>query len=587
MTDSLREKISRVFKVTIIISSVLGLASIIIEHGFYVNNLQKELLHLTTIIVISVFVLYQSFSLFTVKNKLAYLKVRKYEFLLTFLILFEIILYFFDLSIIGWISRKLHVRNPALLYIVAVQAIVVLEIVLGALRYNKLLLGMRVDPARLFVFSFLITIILGTLFLMLPRATTSGHISLVDALFTSTSAVCVTGLSTLDTAVYFTRFGQSVILVLAQIGGLGLITFTTFFSLFLAGGLGLRETVQLNDILGETNFSTVTRILSKLIIITLLIEFIGAVILYFSISSSYNSFGEAAFSAVFHSVMAFCNAGFSIYSLNLYDPYIRDNYVFTTTVAILIMVGGIGFPTLINLFSSSFSGTVPQKLKNRISLQTKLIILVTILLLSLGTVLTYILEYNNSLKELTEFGKIHAAFFQSVTSRTAGFNTVDITQFSTSTTLLYFFLMFVGASPGGTGGGIKTTTFAIIFLGFWAFIRKSHNVHFGRRSIPSAVITRALLKTVFSFFIILTGIFFLTITESSRLLADLSFEAFSAFGTVGLSKALTPSLSHGGKIIIMVLMFIGRIGPLNFTFSLIKQKKDVKFDYPSENISTV
>ena len=246
------------------------------------------------------------------------------------------------MSIIRRIGLVLKFENVAVLYVAVIQLIVILEFFLGGLRYNKLLLQSKIHPARLFVLSFVFTIIIGALFLLLPKATTAPHqLSMINALFTSTSAVCVTGLITVDTAVYFSRFGQTIILILIQIGGLGLMTFTTFFALFLASGLGLRERFLLQDMLGEQNINKIGKVIAIIIFVTIGIEFVGAIALFQSIRPHTASFEEAAFNAIFHSVSAFCNAGFSIFTLNLMDPSIRYDYIYTTTISFLIIIGGI------------------------------------------------------------------------------------------------------------------------------------------------------------------------------------------------------------------------------------------------------
>jgi len=587
MRESTRNRINYYSKIIIVITGIIGVISVIIEYGFNLPEKYSSVLHYTAIGVVVFFIFYQFVQLSLKEKKLEYLKSRKIEFLITFLILLEFFLYLFGFSVVRRIGLALKFQNIALLYIIALQFIIIIEFFLGGLRYNSLILQSKIHPARLFVLSFIMTILIGALFLMLPKATVHQNITFMDALFTSTSAVCVTGLTVFDTATYFTRFGQTVILILIQIGGLGLVTFTTFFAIFLAGGLGLRERFMLQDLLGEQNVSQIGRIIAIVIFVTLGIELIGAVLLFQSISIYAKTFEEAVYISVFHSISAFCNAGFSVFSLNLMDPMIRNNYYFNTVISLLIIVGGLGYPTIINIFSKRIFASIPEKVKNRITLQTRMVILSTILLIILGAVLTYYCDYYHSLNNLNTAEKIFHSYFQSVSARTAGYNTVDISQFSVSTTLVYLFLMFVGASPGGTGGGIKTTTLMIIILSFWSFLRNDKNVNFGKRSINNLVVLRALLKGIFTLFIITLGVFLLTITDANKILLDISFEAFSAFGTVGLSRGITPLLSYAGKMVIITLMFIGRIGPLTFMFSIIKAKDKVDFDYPSEEISTV
>lgn len=572
--------LSVVLKVIIVITSFLGIASIIVEYGFRVNNEYRSVIHYISIAVVIIFFVYQLLQYFISTSKSDYLKTHKIESLLLLFIIAEIILSFFDFSIVEQIGIVLHFKDLAFLYVVFAQIFIVIGLIGGGLRYNKNILKTRLHPSRLFVLSFIITIVMGTLLLLLPAATVSGNINILDALFTSTSAVCVTGLITVDTATYFTTFGQVVILGLFQIGGLGLMTFTTFFALFLAGGMGIRETIMLHDLLDEENIGAITKVLSFLTITTFVVELIGAGILFLSVQGSYSSPAEAIFPSIFHSISAFCNAGFSVFTDNLMDESLKLNYLYSTVISFLIILGGIGFPTIMSFRKLKF--TSGQKVK--LPIQTKIVVYVTIALIIIGTIVIYIFESGHALNGLNPFEKVFAAYFQSVTSRTAGFNTINIGLLTAPTTLFFLFLMFVGASPGGTGGGIKTTTFAILFISIISILRDEKNVVVSNRRIRKALVLRALLKTFISICFISTGIFLLALTEKMDLL-DLSFEAFSAFGTVGLSRGITGSLSEFGKFWIILLMFIGRVGPLAFIFSMLKTKEAVNYDLPSENIS--
>lgn len=580
------EKLTRIFKNIIIVSAFLGLAAIIMEYGFRVSKDEIKILHYISVAVVFIYVFYQIFLIFTTKPLSRYFKTHKIESFLITLILLELILSIFNLSLVEKFGEFLHVKDIAFLYIVFAQVFFMIGIILGGLRINTKVLQSKIHPSRLFALSFLLTILIGAFLLMLPASTVSGHISFIDALFTSTSSVCVTGLITLDTATYFTTFGKIVIMILFQIGGLGLMTFTTFFSVFLSGGIGIRERILLHDLLDEENIGAITRILSFLTITTFLIELIGAGILYLSIQGQVADKSNAMFLSLFHSISAFCNAGFSLFTMNLMDPLVRSNYLFTTTISVLIILGGIGFPTIMSFINLRNKDIYGNRKNKRINIQTKIILGTTLGLIATGTVFTYFSEAAFSLKGLEGFSKLHAAYFQSVTSRTAGFNTVDFSLLSIPTTIFYIFLMFVGASPGGTGGGIKTTTFLVLLLSIFSIVRSENKVTVGGRTIPREVISRALIKTIMSLSFIFLGIFLLTFFENKNLL-DLTFESFSAFGTVGLSRGITGLLSAEGKIIITILMFVGRIGPLSFLFSLMRIKEKPEYDLPEENISTL
>jgi len=578
-----KNKILFIAKILVIIASILGLTAIILEYGFNISEQNTNILHIVSLSVIIIFFVYQSVNFFYSSNKKDYLKTHKVEVFLFSTILLEIILSLFNYSLIAQIGDFLSLKDVAFLYIVFAQLFIVLGFILGGLRFNQNILQLKIQPSRLFILSFLVTILVGSLLLMLPAATVYENISFIDAFFTSTSAVCVTGLITQDTATYFTTFGQVVIMLLFQIGGLGLMTFTTFFALFLSGGLGIKERILLHDILDEDNIGQITKVLSFLTISTFLLEAIGAAILFLSIHTQVPNLSNAIFISVFHSISAFCNAGFSIFSLNLMDGLVIGNHVFTLTIAFLIILGGLGFPTILALWTRFFRKRT-NSFRKKSSIQTKMVIFSTLGLLVFGTIWMYTFELNNTMNNLGFFEKLSASFFQSVTTRTAGFNTLDFAQMGIPTILMVLFLMFVGASPGGTGGGIRTTTFAIMYFGTISILKNQKDAHFGNRTIPKEIIVKAFIKTFFSIAIISAGIIMLTITEDKDLL-DIMFESFSAFGTVGLSRGITGDLTVYGKLIISLLMFIGRVGPLAFIYSILKPVEQPNYDLPYENIS--
>jgi potassium uptake TrkH family protein len=459
-------------------------------------------------------------------------------------------------------------------------------IIKGA-RLSHIIAEFKIQPAKIFLLSFLLLIIFGTGLLLLPKATVNGKIPLIDALFTSTSAVCVTGLIVVDTATYFTRFGQLVILGLIQIGGLGVMTLTTFIALFFAGGLGIKERVLISDLIEEEKLGMIKYTIIQIILTTFIIEAIGAVLIFHSMNDLNMSFNDKIFHSVFHSVSAFCNAGFSTFSENLMYEGFRYDYLSVGTIGMLIILGGLGFGTISNLIDLT---KVPfKKKKNRVrylTTQSKIVLITTFILIISGGLFTYFLEYNNTLKHLTEDQKILASIFQSITTRTAGFNTIPIDKLLIPTSLIYILLMFIGASPGGTGGGIKTTTAFISFMAIYDFVRGKKKIEVYKRHIPDEIIHRVFIKIAFSISFIFLTTLILTITEKFNLV-DLLFEQFSAFGTVGLSRGITSYLSSTGKTIIIILMFIGRIGPITFLTSFTKEVIQPKYDYPSEYISTV
>ena len=458
-------------------------------------------------------------------------------------------------------------------------------------RFNKAYL----NPAQLFISSFLGIIIVGTGLLMLPKATHEG-IGLLDALFTSTSAVCVTGLIVVDTGSYFTTFGQSILLLLMQLGGLGIMTFASYFSYFFRGQTSFENQLLLKDATNSERIGEVFGVLKKILSITFITELLGAVFIYFSLSENeFSQISDRIFFSVFHAISGFCNAGFSTLENSLYEPIFRFNYPLHLVIAVLFILGGIGFPIVLNIYKYlkyTFSNLL-LKLNNKrplpyspwvINLNTRIVIVTTIILLSVGTLGFYILEYNNTLAEHNWFGKIVTAFFGAATPRTAGFNTVDMQALNVSTLMLIFMLMWIGASPASTGGGIKTSTIAIAALNFVSLGKGKDRIEVYKREVSSNSIRRAFAIISLSLMVISIAIFLMTIFEKDIAIIDIAFEAFSAYSTVGLSTGITSSLSSSSKIVLIFTMFIGRVSMLTLLIAMLRKAKHLNYRVPTDEI---
>lgn len=446
------------------------------------------------------------------------------------------------------------------------------------------------NPAILFVGSFAIIALAGTFLLQLPSATTHG-ISFTDALFTATSATAVTGLIVLDTAKDFTPMGQTVLMVLFQIGGLGMLTFTSFFAYFFKSGASFKESLYMRDILGHDKLNSVMRTVMQIVIFSLILEGIGALIIYNSLDAK-NSFSGRSFFAIFHAISAYCNAGFSLASDNLHSPGLRFNYAIQWVIMGLIVFGGLGYHIAYNIiqYFKKLAVNIFSK-KNRvfisrvINLNTKIVLYTTLILLIAGTTFFIFSEKNTVLPEHgTLFGKFTTAMFASVTARTAGFNTVDMANFSIPGILFMIFLMWVGASPASTGGGIKTSTFALATLNIFTIARNKKYIEIGTRRVASEAVNRAFAIISISLASIGCGILLLLIFDPQFSLLQIAFEAFSAFGTVGLTMGITPLLSEPSKYVIIFLMFLGRIGMLNLLIGILKNMHQTDYAYPEENI---
>ena len=452
------------------------------------------------------------------------------------------------------------------------------------------------NPAQLFMVSFAFIISAGAMLLMMPMSTTS-PINFTDALFTSTSAVCVTGLTVVDTATRYTFLGKFIILALFQIGGIGVMTITSFFGIFFKEKSSIREQTMLRDYLSEDSFDVILKSLMKVVLITLLIEAIGATFVYFSLEK--NALGSVSDNlkfSIFHAVSAFCNAGFSTLTDNLYDVRIRTNYNVHFWIANLIVLGGIGFPVLLNLYQYCKSQIVwlAEYFRTRksyvhrvnmITLNSKIVIFSTFVLIVSATVAFMYFEWDHTQQGMDFKARLASSYFQSVTPRTAGFNSFSMAALSMPTILIMTFLMWVGASPVSTGGGIKTSTFALAILNAYRIIRGKNHIEVHRYEIHEYSVNKAFAIITLSIFIILFGAFAIFTIDGQFGMFRIIFECFSAFGTVGLSLDLTPNLSAPSKYILIVLMYVGRMGSITLLLSLAKGFGGSSlYRYPKENL---
>lgn len=508
------------------------------------------------------------------------------------LAVFLLISAFIRWKAIGDISDEVQIVSRRYFLVnVAVTMIFIQELGKFSLLVNKL----KISPSLIFILSFSFLIFIGTALLLLPRSTTAG-ISLIDAFFTATSAVCVTGLAVLDTSVAFTPFGQVIIMTLFQIGGLGMMTFTTFFGFFFKGSLSIENSLFLRDYINENNVGEISSTLIKIIIFTFLVELSSAILIFFWTDDSlFSSVGQKWFFASFHAISAFCNAGFSTLSSGLYEPGFRELYNMHLVVAITIILGGIGFPVFINYYNYFFrvikgafrSKLFGEKYKHtpRVSnINTRLVMYTTGALLVVGFFSFWFFEQNFTLKGLSPYGKFVTAFFGSVTPRTAGFNTVDMAALSIPTILIYLILMWIGASPGSTGGGLKTSTFAVALLNTWSVALGRQRVEVFGRQITSETLRKAFAVIALSFLTIGLGVFLVTLFNPELELIDVAFEIFSAFATVGLSLGITAKLTTASKLVVVVVMFLGRVGTLTILVAITRKTAELRYKYPEESV---
>jgi len=565
--------------------SVLGLIAFVSDFGFDQSHQYQRLINRFYALVLALGLLA---TLMRYLLRPAFIKRPAFAFDLT-TVLFTITLFYvhvqpeLDSWAHRWLSELIWVKFAVIFTFIR-------EVSERRLVYKRAVL----NPAQIFIISFLAIIFLGSLLLLLPRATYEG-ISYLDALFTATSAVCVTGLIVVDTGSYFTLLGQSIIMVLIQIGGLGILTFASYFSYFFKGGVSYENQLVLRDMTSSQNLSKVFSTLRYILLITFGIEAVSALFIYFSLdSSSFTSVAEQMYFSAFHAVSAFCNAGFSTLPNSLYESGFRFNYPLQLVVVLTFILGGLGFPIVVNVLSYlrySFTNLIllRKRAKNYrpwvLHINSRITLVTTLSLSLVAFGFFYVLEYHNTLAEHQGAGKVITALFGATTPRTAGFNSIDTAALSFPTIMMIILLMWVGASPQSTGGGIKTSTFAIATLNILSLAKGKDRIEIYRRQIASVSVQRAFATISLSLIAIGFSVALLASFDAQLSLKDIAFECFSAYSTVGLSLGITGSLSPPSKVVIILLMFVGRVTMLTLVIAVIRKARYKNYHYPTEEIS--
>ncbi|MCL6479163.1 MAG: TrkH family potassium uptake protein [Peptococcaceae bacterium] len=432
----------------------------------------------------------------------------------------------------------------------------------------------NLNPHQVLVLGFLIVILTGAILLSTPWAAKDGSIDFLTALFTATSAVCVTGLVVVDTVNHWSLYGQTVIMLLIQVGGLGIMSFATFFALLLGKKIQLKQRILMQQALNKPSLEGVVNIFRHLLLFSFIIEAIGAAILTVNWAPSMGM-PKALWYGIFHAISAFNNAGFDLMGNFSSLTGFTGDLVTNLVISSLLVTGGLGFIVLYEVYSYKRTG--------RLSVHSKVVLLTTAALIVSGTALILVSEYNHALSNLPASGKVMASYFQAVTPRTAGFNTIDLNSLYISTQLFIIFLMFVGASPGSTGGGIKTTTFTLLWLAIYSNLRGKKDTQLFKRSVKSEEVFRALSIALLALFFVFAVTFLLSLSHQADFIKIL-FEVVSALGTVGLSLGLTTELNDFGRILIIITMFAGRLGPLTLGYAFIYQKRQPDLKYPATKI---
>lgn len=569
----------------LVVAGVAGLVGFVLEYGTYEAARLADWLALLRGLAVGGFLLEGALAALTIRPWRDFFTTRWPLLVLAALLLCE-------LTVVTaggerWLAPFLHffsIRTAAQAYVALLQLFIVGNLLASLPRLSARVARRRVRPMVLFLSAFALTILIGGSLLTLPRAAPPGErAGFLDAVFTSTSAVCVTGLTVRDTGIDWTRFGQWIILLLVQIGGLGIMSVTAAMALLLGRGLGLREGSLLREIFQIDFVEQVGRNMRFIALFTIGSELLGAGLLFFAFRTAVPQPATRAFTALFHSVSAFCNAGFSTFPENLCS-FAASPLVYLTVAALLI-VGGIGFPVAANVlaFMRGRALAQPGGHPRRLTVQTRVVLRMTGLLLVGGTLLLALLEWDGAFAGRSVVEKLGLAFFQAATPRTAGFNTIDIGRLSEASLLLQIVLMFIGAASGSTGGGIKVTTLAVIWANLRAIAAGQPQSRLHDREITQQVGRQASFVFLANLFVGTAGTFLLLLTDSKPALATM-YEVYSALGTVGLSVGLTPELTDPGKLIIVAVMFFGRVGPLAVAYGIVRPTRERGVRLPASRI---
>ena len=572
-----KQPVLRTMQILSFIVSVITIAAIIIYHGCYLSapviSFIRGLVYLSLAFYIVKYFVLMFYSL----HKIEYVKKSWFECIIIAILLLHFIMYWF----FGWDLFNFHRYENA--YILCIQLYFFIIMLIELSKVSTFLGKMNLSPPMLLMSSFFILIVMGTILLVLPRMTTH-PISFTDALFTATSASCVTGLTVLSTAHDFTIQGQVVIMILVQLGGMSILSFATFFTTFLSRSfVGLRYQYMVRDMVSANKLSDSFSLLRQIILFTFVIEASGVLMfyMYWRTTGFFDGTGTTFFYSLFHAVSAFNNAGFALWDASFNDAQICNSFFPQTIIMILVFLGGIGFVTISEFFNPALIRERKKYRWKKLSPGTKIVLLTTFGIIIVGSLLFFALEYNNSLAaKNTLIDKIFACMFQIISGRTAGFNIIDVNAISIPGMLLVMIIIFIGASPGSTGGGIKTTTFFVLMKSVMATIKGKQHIEFDKKTIPFSLVDKAYSIVVLSVGIIFASVFVLTLVEPETNFVNIMFESISAFTTCGLSTNVQAAFSDMGKLVLIVDMYIGRIGTLTIAYALGQRNKESRHTYP-------
>lgn len=572
-----KDRIQRALQICSLLISIVTIACIFCYHGLYitpeVKNLIRWIIHGSLCFYVAKYFVLLFYSL----HRAEYLKQSWGEFLIILLLILQ------SISINVFHIDIVNAQNFENIYLIFIQFYFLIIVLVELAKASSSLGKYHLSPPILMVASFLFLIAMGTILLKMPRMTTQG-ISFIDALFTATSASCITGLSVLSTPECFTFKGQVVILVLIQLGGMSILSFATFFSTFLSRSLvGLRYQYMIRDMMSTDRLSDSVGLLRSIVLTTFIIEAAGVAFLftYWKSTGFFLSDKQNLFFSIFYTVSAFNNGGFVLIDDSLLNLGVPGSYFPQVVIMMLVFLGGIGFVTIRDFFSYRYIRERNKYHWKTLMPQTKIVLYVTFAIIVIGSILFFLIEYNGVLKEVDGFGnKVFTSVFQIVTCRTSGFNVLDINMMHVSTIILILVAIFIGGSPSSTGGGIKTTTLFIVFKSVVATVKGKKDIEFDHKSISPSMVEKATTIMMMSATFILVSCFLLTVVEPDVQLLHALFETSSAFTTCGLSTGECANWNWMAKLILTVNMYCGRVGTLTMAFALTRHKKESPHQYP-------
>lgn len=589
-----KHKNLRRLKVLSFVVSTIAISALFIYHGFALDEQTSNLIQVIVELSFGYYVFHYLAKVFYDFSPIQFIKEHWFQGIMVLTLLIEGISYnLFDTLLLQSLFDALGMSSASAISVVFLQFYLFFVVFFELNDKTSLISNIKLHPSTIFIFSFLVIITAGTALLMMPEMTAqTGSMSFIDALFTSVSATCVTGLAVVDTATFFTLKGQFVIMMLMKLGGLNIVSFAYLAAFLNRAGFGVKQDDIIEDFVTKGSFFNAKGMLVKVFTLSIVIEVTGALFIYLLLTPDmpFSAEGDKIFFSIFHSVSAFNNGGFSTVTGGMYADFLQQAYILHVVVAILILLGAFGFTVLFDLFTPSL---LRDRLKHpwkRPHMSTLLAVRTHLILIGITVVLYLVAEWDNTLDGMNMVESTVVAGFQAISVRSAGLNTADVHALSVGTVFLMIFMMFVGGNTFSTAGGIKTSTFALICISTYSIIRGKKNVEVLGRTIPTDDTLKAftVLITFAGGMLVCTYLLTLTETEilamSDRSFIDLLYEEVSAFSTCGYSTGITPLVSNPGKVILIFSMFIGRLGTLSIIFAFARKILYRNYSYPEEHL---